>query len=143
MKTAKFILGLVALSLFCSCVKYEGEKKVYPEKEYLVASERGCFRGEYDGWIPYYFVKEKGSAKWETYEYIEGFEYVPGQEKQPDNYYVPGHEYRIIARKVEDPELLKLADGPSSIYLRLVKLLSDEQKTTEGLPDNYTPYIEE
>ena len=60
------------MSLFCSCVKYEGEKKVYPGKEYLVASERGCFRGEYDGWIPYYFVKEKGSAKWETYEYFEG-----------------------------------------------------------------------
>lgn len=138
-----FLLLIVLFFAFSSCVKYEGEKKVYPEKEYLVASERGCFRGEYDGWIPYYFVKEKGSAKWETYEYIEGFEYVPGQEKQPDNYYVPGHEYRIIANKVEDPALLKIADGPSPTYLRLVKILSDEEKTTEGLPEHYIPDSEE
>ena len=78
MKTAKFILGLVALSLFCSCVKYEGEKKVYPEKEYLIASERGYYHGE-GCWVPYYFARVKGSNKWETYDHIEGFEFVHGQ----------------------------------------------------------------
>lgn len=142
MKTAKFILGLVALSLFCSCVKYEGEKKVYPEKEYLIASERGYYHGE-GCWVPYYFARVKGSNKWETYDHIEGFEFVHGQENTPGTYYVPGHEYRIIANKVEDPALLKIADGPSPTYLRLVKILSDEEKTTEGLPEHYIPDNEE
>ena len=117
---------------FSSCIKYEGGVKVYPAKEYIVASERGCYAYEGEGWATYYFVKEKGNNTWEEFDWIVGFEN-----------YEPGYEYRIKAEKIEDKSLLKLADGPSPIYLRLVKVLSSEKKDTEGLPDNYIRYSDE
>ena len=55
----------------------EGGLKVYPAKEYLVASERGCTAYEGDGCLPYYFVKKIGDSKWEDYDRIEGFDYKP------------------------------------------------------------------
>lgn len=38
---------------------------------------------------------------------------------------------------------IKLADGPSPIYLRLIEVLSSEKKDSEGLPENYLRYSEE
>ena len=119
------------LFVFSSCVKYEGGLKVYPAKEYIVASERGCWSNGNDGWEPYFFVNEIGKNTWKRYDCIQGLNYEPG------------YEYRIKAEKIEDKSLLKLADGPSPIYLRLVKVLSSEKKDTEGLPDNYIKYSEE
>ena len=57
--------------------------------------------------------------------------------------YEVGYEYLIEAERVVNKELLEIADGPSYIYLRLVKVLSVEKKDSEGLPDNYLPYSEE
>ena len=59
-----------------------------------------------------------------------------------DNY-EPGYEYRIKAEKIEDKSLLQIADGPSYIYLSLIKVLSSEKKDSEGLPENYLRYSEE
>lgn len=129
MKTKILLFSI--LFLFSSCVKYEGSLKVYPAKEYLVASERGCVADGNDNWLPYYFVKEKGNNGWNHFERIQGLDYEPG------------YEYRIKAEKIEDKDLLKIADGPSYIYLRLVKVLSSEKKDTEGLPDTYIHYSEE
>ena len=78
-----------------------------------------------------FFVKEKGDDTWEQYDRIQGLNYEPG------------HEYQIKAEKIENRELLKIADGPSYIYLRLVKVMTSEKKSTEGLPDGYLPYSEE
>jgi hypothetical protein len=130
MKIQHFFLIIIPL-LFYSCAQQEGNLKVYPAKEYLVASDRGCWANGNDGWEPYYFVKEKGKSEWDRYDRIQGLDYEPG------------YEYRIKAEKIEDKDLLKIADGPSYIYLRLVTVLSSEQKTTENLPDNYIPYSEE
>ncbi len=58
MKRYLFIL-ISILFAFSSCVKYEDGKKVYPAKEYIVASERGCWGNGNDGWEAYFFVKEK------------------------------------------------------------------------------------
>ena len=55
----RLLFGISILFVFSSCIKYEGELKVYPAKEYLVASERGCSADGNDGWAPYFFVKEK------------------------------------------------------------------------------------
>ena len=38
---------------------------------------------------------------------------------------------------------IKLADGPSPLYLRLIEVLSSEKKDSEGLPENYLRYSEE
>ena len=57
MKRYLFIL-ISILFAFSSCVKYEDGKKVYPAKEYIVASERGCWGNGNDGWEAYFFVKE-------------------------------------------------------------------------------------
>ncbi|MGN1225829.1 MAG: DUF4377 domain-containing protein [Candidatus Cryptobacteroides sp.] len=122
---------ILILLVFSSCIKHEGGLMIYPAKEYLVASDRGCWAFEGEGWEPYYFVKEKGKNTWETFDRILGLEYELG------------HEYLIKAEKVVDKELLKIADAPSYIYLRLVKVLSIEEKDSEGLPDNYLPYSEE
>ena len=118
--------------VFSSCAKQEEDFKVYPAKEYIVASERDCCAYEGEGWLPFFFVKEKGKNNWKTYDRILGFDI-----------YESGYEYRIKAEKIKDKSLLKLADGPSPIYLRLVKVLSIEKKDTEGLPDNYLRYSEE
>ena len=126
--TFLFLFGALLLS---SCAKHEGGLLIYPAKEYLVASDRGCCAFEGEGWEPYYFVKEKGKNTWETFDRILGLEYEVG------------HEYLIKAEKVVDKELLKIADGPSYIYLRLVKVLSIEEKDSEGLPDTYLSYSEE
>ena len=40
-------------------------------------------------------------------------------------------------------KVIKLADGPSPIYLRLIEVLSSEKKDSEGLPENYLRYSEE
>ena len=130
MKKSLFLFVFLTL-VFSSCVKHEGGLMIYPEKEYLVASDRGCCGNGNDGWEPYFFVKEKGKNTWETFDRILGLEYEVG------------HEYLIKAEKVVDKELLKIADGPSYIYLRLVKVLSIEEKDSEGLPDNYLSYSEE
>ena len=83
MKRYLFVL-ISIFFVFSSCAKQEEEYKVYPAKEYIVASERGCCPYEGDGWLPYFFVKEKGSNTWKEYDRIVGF----------DNY-EPGYEYRI------------------------------------------------
>ena len=127
----RFIFLIPILFVFSSCYKMEGGLKVYPAKEYLVASERGCYANGNDGWMPYYFVKKIGDSKWEDYDCIEGFDYESG------------YEYRIKAEKIEDKELLKVQDGPGPVYLRLVKVLTSEKKDTHGLPDNYLRYSEE
>ena len=57
MKRYLFIL-ISILFAFSSCVKYEDGKKVYPAKEYIVASERGCWGNGNDGWEAYFFVNE-------------------------------------------------------------------------------------
>lgn len=130
MKKLSFLcLGLALV--FSSCVKHEGGLLVYPAKEYLIASDRGCYAIEGDIWHPYYFVKEKGQNTWVDYDSILGFDYEQG------------YEYLIKAEKIEDTDLKKIADAPSYIYLRLVKVLSSEKKDTEGLPDNYIHYSEE
>lgn len=135
--TFLFLFGALLLSmipiilLLSSCAKHEGELIVYPAKEYRVASDRGCYANGNDGWEAYYFVKEKGKNNWGTYDRILGFNYEVG------------YEYLIEAERVVNKELLEIADGPSYIYLRLVKVLSVEKKDSEGLPDNYLPYSEE
>ena len=131
MKRYLFIL-LSILFMFSSCVKYEDGMKVYPAKEYIVASERGCCPYEGDGWLPYFFVKEKGSNNWKTYDRIVGL----------DNY-ESGYEYRIKAEKIEDKSLFKIADGPNPIYLRLIEVLSSEKKDSKGLPEKYIRYSED
>ena len=131
MKRYLFIL-ISTLFVFSSCVKYEDGMKVYPAKEYIVASERGCWSNGNDGWEPYFFVKEKRSNTWKRYDRIVGF----------DNY-EPGYEYRIKAEKIEDKSLLEYQDGPSPVYLRMIEVLSSEKKDTEGLPENYLRYSEE
>ena len=62
------------LFVFSSCAKQEEDFKVYPAKEYIVASERGCFPKSdmNNGWAPYYFVKEKGKSTGENYDCIQG-----------------------------------------------------------------------
>lgn len=130
MKKSLFLFVFLTL-VFSSCIKHEGGLMIYPAKEYLVASDMGCWAFEGEGWEPYYFVKEKGKNTWETFDRILGLEYELG------------HEYLIKAEKVVDKELLKIADGPSYIYLRLVKVLSVEEKDSEGLPENYLPYSDE
>lgn len=130
MKHYLFIL-ISTLFIFSSCVKYEDGKKVYPAKEYIVASERGCWGNGNDGWEAYFFVKEKGNKTWDIFDNIQGLNYEPG------------YEYRIKAEKIEDKSLLKLQDGPSPVYLRLIEVLSTEKKDSEGLPENYLRYSEE
>jgi hypothetical protein len=122
------LIFLIAIIFISSCNK---DYKVYPAKEYTVASERGCCAAEYNIWEPYFFVKEKGKSTWDKYDNIQGFDYERG------------YEYRIKAEKIKDMSLAKIADGPSPIYLRLVKVLSSEKKDTEGLPDNALIYSEE
>lgn len=125
----RFILTLAAVALLASCVKHEGDLVVYPAKEYIVASDKGCYQGSADNWIPYYFIKEKGAKEWDTqYEKIEGLDYQRG------------HEYRIRANRILDQSLLGYADDVTFYYLRLVKVLSDEEKQSEGLPEHYIPY---
>lgn len=124
----KLVFFITILLIFSSCVKHEGDLVVYPAKEYIVASDKGCYKGSADNWIPYYFVKEKGAKEWDTqYEKIEGLDYQRG------------HEYRIRANRILDQSLLGYEDDVTFYYLRLVKVLSDEEKQSEGLPDNYTP----
>ncbi len=120
------------LFVFSSCAKQEEDFKVYPAKEYIVASERGCYCDGNGLWAPYFFVKEKGSNTWNKFDWIVGF----------DNY-EPGYEYQIKAEKIKDKSLLKIADIPCYIYLRLIKVMSSEKKDSEGLPDNYIRYSEE
>ena len=119
------------LFVFPSCVKYEDGMKVYPAKEYIVASERGCVCDGNGMWSPYFFVKIKGDKTWNIFDNIQGLNYEPG------------YEYRIKAEKIEDKSLLKIADGPMPIYLRLIEVLSSEKKDTEGLPENYIRYSED
>ena len=126
------VILISILFVLSSCAKQEEEYKVYPAKEYIVASERGCWSYEGYGWQPYFFVKEKGSNTWKRYDRIVGF----------DNY-EPGYEYRIKAEKIKDKSLLEYQDGPSYIYLSLIKVLSSEKKDSEGLPENYLRYSEE
>ena len=127
----RLVIFFIILSVFSSCTKHEGSLLVYPAKEYLVASDRGCCAYEGVGWEPYYFVKEKGKSQWETFDRILGLDYKDG------------YEYIIKAEKIEDKDLLKIADGPSYIYLRLVKVVAKEKKDTEGLPENYLHYSDE
>ena len=127
------VILISILFVFSSCAKQEEEYKVYPAKEYIVASERGCFSDGNGMWATYFFVKIEGSNTWDdSFEQIVGF----------DNY-EPGYEYRIIAEKIKDKSLLDYADSPNYIYLRLVKVLSSEKKDSEGLPENYLRYSEE
>ena len=130
LKQMKSRLIFFILVLFISsCVKHEGDLVVYPAKEYIVASDKGCYQGSADNWIPYYFIKEKGAKEWDTqYEKIEGLDYQRG------------HEYRIRANRILDQSLLGYADDVTFYYLRLVKVLSDEEKQSEGLPEHYIPY---
>ncbi len=128
----RLVFLISILFVFSFCAKQEEDFKVYPAKEYIVASERGCFCDGNGLWAPYFFVKEKGSNMWEQYDRIVGF----------DNY-EPGYEYQIKAEKIKDKSLLKFEDGPCCIYLRLVKVISSEKRDTEGLPDNYIRYSEE
>ncbi len=123
--------SIFILFVFSSCSQQEEDFKVYPAKEYIVASERGCFSDGNGLWATYFFVKEKGDNTWETYDRILGLNYEQG------------YEYQIKAEKIKDKSLLKLADGPNPIYLRLVRVMSLEKKNSEGLPDNYIKYSDE
>ena len=70
MKRYLFIL-ISILFAFSSCVKYEDGKKVYPAKEYIVASERGCWGNGNDGWEAYFFVNEKRNKTCYIFENIQ------------------------------------------------------------------------
>lgn len=126
----RLLLFLIFAQVLSSCVKFEGSLKVYPAKEYLVASVQSSTSDGMGNRVPYYLTKEKGSDVWVGYEHIQGFEYKRG------------FEYRIIAEKVEDNELRKLADS-YYIFLRLVKVVSVEKKETEDLPGYILPYNED
>lgn len=49
----RLVIFFLILSAFSSCTKHEGSLLVYPAKEYLVASDRGCCAYEGVGWEPY------------------------------------------------------------------------------------------
>ena len=53
------VILISILFVLSSCAKQEEEYKVYPAKEYIVASERGFWGNGNDGWEAYFFVKEK------------------------------------------------------------------------------------
>ena len=100
------------------------------EGEYVVASKQGCYWYE-DRYHPYYLVRERASTTWNHYERIEGLDYAPG------------YEYHIYAEKVLDEEMVKHADSSNAPYLKLLKVLSSEQKETSGLPSNILYYSDD
>ena len=123
----RFLLAVAVSLVLASCYHMEDELKVYSAREYVVASKQPCYW--YDGsYHPYFLIMSGCSGKWESCDDIRGLVYSEGT------------EYRIIAEKVVDTERYKIADDYSGEYLRLVRVLSAEEKDSSDLPDGLTYY---
>ena len=107
---------LVTNILFFSC---GGNKLTGQTELWTIASQRTSCTGV--ALQQCYLVKRDGNSSWELfYNEINGFQYKEG------------YEYRIEVEviPVENPP----ADGSSQSYT-LKKVLSEEQKHSEGLPE--------
>lgn len=129
--TKALLLPLLLLSLFgCTqkeAFRMEGDWAVYPAKEYMIASRRGSYRDWTDDIRSYYFTREAGEGWSSRFERIDNFSYVPG------------HEYTVLAEAVEDLSRCGDADGSEHYwFLRVLEVLSVEEKESEGLPENYS-----
>ena len=125
------LLPLLLLSLFgCAqkeAFRMEGDWAVYPAKEYMVASKRIVYRDWTEESFPHYLTREDGEGWSDRFERIDNFSYVPG------------HEYTVLAEAVEDLSSCGMADGSEHYwFLRVLEVLSVEEKESEGLPERYS-----
>lgn len=133
--TLVLLLPLFFLTAFCSTQKElfrrEGHLAVYPAEEYVIASRRGAYRDWTDDIRSYYLIRE-GKEGWSyRFERIDNFSYTPG------------HEYTVLAEAVEDLSMAGMADGPERYwFLRVLEVLSAEEKESEDLPENISYFDE-
>lgn len=128
----KKIILLFLMTTLISCMNEEqAGKKIQGYKEYTmsVASRKlpgvvyvGCGSSSLGD---VYAVKKKDSREWESFGYIQGFDYENG------------YEYTI---QISETNYLDYMRGePAWTEYELLEVISKEKKDSEGLPEHFIP----